>query len=130
VGGTSKKYAFDRLALLSLWHVQVGTNFTQIEVVALKEVGFLLSKKPKCPFDKLGDNIFAPMNQPSACAPHSLFGNGISTHVYKPLDSNVQPKSRNGKKIHRLSMFKLSIMQENKREVGQTFEATHQTFFS
>jgi len=42
VGGTNKKYALDRLALPSLWHVQAGINFIQIEVVALEEVGFLL----------------------------------------------------------------------------------------
>jgi hypothetical protein len=35
-GRTSKKYALDRLALPSLWLVQKGTNFTQIEVVALE----------------------------------------------------------------------------------------------
>jgi hypothetical protein len=49
VGKISKKYALNMLALLSLWHVQAGTNLIQIELVALKEVGFLLSKKPKCP---------------------------------------------------------------------------------
>jgi hypothetical protein len=43
------KYAFDRSTLPSLWHVQVGTYFTQIEVVALEEVGFLFLEKPKCP---------------------------------------------------------------------------------
>jgi hypothetical protein len=43
------KYAFDRLALLSLWHVQVGIDLTQIEVVALEEVGFLLLEKPNVP---------------------------------------------------------------------------------
>ncbi len=41
VGGTNKKYAFDRLALPSLWPMQVGIYLTQIEVVALEEVGFL-----------------------------------------------------------------------------------------
>ncbi len=50
VGGTNKKYAFDKLALLSLWHVQVRINFTQIEVVALEEISFLLLEKPKSPF--------------------------------------------------------------------------------
>ncbi len=42
VGGTSRKYALDRLTFPSLWHVQVGTDLSQIEVVALEEVGFLL----------------------------------------------------------------------------------------
>ncbi len=57
------KYALDRPTLPSLWLVQVGTNLTQIEVVALEEVGFLLSKKPRCPFvNKVGDNISAPVN--------------------------------------------------------------------
>jgi hypothetical protein len=35
VGGTNRKYALDRPTLLSLWHVQARTYFTQIEVVAL-----------------------------------------------------------------------------------------------
>jgi hypothetical protein len=57
VGGTKKKHALDRLALLSLWLVQVGTNFIQIEVVALEHVNFLLSKKPRCPLiHQVGDN--------------------------------------------------------------------------
>jgi hypothetical protein len=42
--GTNRKYALDRLALLSLWPMQVGINFIQIEVVALEKVGFLFSK--------------------------------------------------------------------------------------
>jgi hypothetical protein len=49
VGRISRNYAFDKLALLSLWLVQVGTNFIQIESVALEEVGFLFSEKPRCP---------------------------------------------------------------------------------
>jgi hypothetical protein len=42
------KYAFNRPTLPSLWHVQVGINFNQTEVVALEEVGFLLLEKPRC----------------------------------------------------------------------------------
>jgi len=34
-GGTSRKYALDKPTLPSLWHVQVGTDLTQIEVVLL-----------------------------------------------------------------------------------------------
>ncbi len=45
-------------------------------------------------------------------------------HVYKPLDLNIWPKSRNGKKIHHPNTFKLSILQENKWEVGWILEAT------
>jgi hypothetical protein len=45
-------------------------------------------------------------------------------HVYKPLDFNVWPKSRNGKKTCRPNMLKLSSLQENKWEVGQALEAT------
>jgi hypothetical protein len=56
-----------------------------------------------------------------------LFGDDISAHVYKPLDLNVWPKSRNGRKIHLPNIFKLSILQENKWEVGQTLEATSLT---
>jgi hypothetical protein len=80
VGGINMKYALDRPTLLSLWLVQEGTNLTQIEVVALKEIGFLLSKKPKCPLINLvGDNIFALVNQPPRCAPWNLLGDGICT---------------------------------------------------
>jgi hypothetical protein len=43
---------------------------------------------------------------------------------YKPLDPYVWPKTKNGNNIHHLGMFKLSILQENKWEVGRTFEAT------
>jgi hypothetical protein len=58
VGGTSRKHAFDRLALPSLWPMQEGTDHIQIEVVALEEVSFLLSKKPRCPLINLvGDDI-------------------------------------------------------------------------
>jgi hypothetical protein len=64
------------------------------------------------------------MNQPSVCALWNLFGDGTSIHVYKPLDPNAWPKSRNGKKICRPNMFKLSILQENKWEVGWILEAT------
>jgi len=64
------------------------------------------------------------MNQPSTCAPWNIFGNGPFTHVYKPLDPNAWPKSKNGKKICHLDMFKLSILQENKWEVGWALEAT------
>ncbi len=34
----------------------------------------------------------------------------LSTLVYKPLDLDAWPKSRNGKKICRFNIFKLSIM--------------------
>jgi hypothetical protein len=63
VGRTSRKYALDRPALLSLWLVLEGTNLIQIEVVALEEYGFLFLEKLRCPFvNSIGDNIFAPMN--------------------------------------------------------------------
>jgi hypothetical protein len=125
VGGTNKKYALDRPTLLALWHVQEGTNLIQIEVLALEEFGFLLLRKPRCPFINLvGDDIYALVKQPPKCAPWNLFGDATSTCVYKPLDPNVWPKSRNGKKIRRSDTSKLSILQENKWEVGWTFEAT------
>jgi hypothetical protein len=50
VGRINRKYVLDNLTLPSLWLVQVGTYLTQIKVVALEEVGFLLAKKPRCPF--------------------------------------------------------------------------------
>jgi hypothetical protein len=49
VGGINKKYVLNKLALLSLWHVQVGIDFTQIEVVALEEANFLLLEKQRSP---------------------------------------------------------------------------------
>jgi hypothetical protein len=62
VRGTNKKYAFDRLALPSLWPKQEGLNLILIEVVALEEAGFLLSKKSRCPFvNPIGDDIFTFM---------------------------------------------------------------------
>jgi hypothetical protein len=63
------------------------------------------------------------VKQPLECALQNLFGDGIFTHVYKPLDPNAWPKS-NGKKIRRPGTFKLSILQENKWEVGQILETT------
>jgi hypothetical protein len=111
VGRTSRKYAFNRLALPSLCLVLEGTNLIQIEVVALKEYGFLLLEKLRCPFvNSIGDNISALVKQPPECTPWNLFGDGTFTHVYKPLYLNVWPKSRNGKKICRLNTFKLSIL--------------------
>jgi hypothetical protein len=121
VGGTSRKYAFDRLTLPSLWHVQVGTNLTQI--VALEEVGFLTSEKPRCSLvNHVGDDNFALVSQPSTCAPWNLFGNGLSAHVYKPSNLNAWPKTRNGKKIQCPNTFKLSILQKNKWDVGRTLK--------
>ncbi len=80
-------------------------------MVASEEVDFLLSKKRKCPLvNQVGDNNFALVNQPFTCAPRNLFGDGPFAHVYKPLDLDVWPKTRNGKKICHLGMFKLSIV--------------------
>ncbi len=62
MGGTSRKYALDRLALPSLWPMQTRTNFNQIKVVVLEEGGFLLSKKLRCPFvNQVEDNKFSPI---------------------------------------------------------------------
>ncbi len=73
VGGTSRKYELNRPALPSLWHVQEGRNFTQIEVVALEGASFLLMEKSRCPLvNPIGDDIFAPLNQPLGCAPRNL----------------------------------------------------------
>jgi hypothetical protein len=90
VGRISRKYDLDNLTLPSLWFVQVGTYLTQIKVVALEDVGFLLSKKPRCPLiNYVGDDRYAPVNKAWACAPHNLFGDGIFAHVYKALDPNA-----------------------------------------
>ncbi len=89
------------------------------------KAGFWFSEKPRCPLINIvGDDISTPMKQPLGCAPWNLFGDGTSTLVYKQLDLNVWPKSRNGKKIRHLGIFKLSILQENKWEVGRILEAT------
>ncbi len=80
-------------------------------MVALDEVGFLFSEKPRCPLVNLvGDDISAPVNQPFAYASRNLFGDGTSTPIYRPLDVDAWPKSKNGKKICCLNTFKLSIM--------------------
>ncbi len=80
-------------------------------MVALEEASFLLLKKPRCPLINLvGDDIFALVKQLLGCALRNLFGDGTSTLVYKPSDPNVWPKSRNGKKVCRPDIFKLSIL--------------------
>jgi len=111
VGGTSMKYTINRPTLPSSWHVQVGIDFAQIEAMALEEVSFLLREKLRCPLvNQVKKDISTPMNQPSTCAPQNLFNHGPSTNVYKPLDPDTWPKSRNGKKIRCPDMFKLSIL--------------------
>jgi hypothetical protein len=110
VGGTNMKYAFDRPTLPSIWHVQVGTNLIQIEVVALEEAGSLLLEELRClVVNQVGDDIFAFMNHLFARALWNLFGDGTFAHAYKPLDLDVWPKSRNGKKIIHFA-WELSIM--------------------
>jgi hypothetical protein len=119
VGGTSRKYAFDRLALHVLWPIQEKTNLIQIEVLALEDVIFFVFEKPICPFvNPVGVTISAPKKFPPRCAPQNCFNDGIFTHVYKPLDLNAWPKSRDGRKILQLGTFKLSILQEIKWQVG------------
>jgi len=111
VGRIGRKSALNRPTLLSLWHVQQGIDLVQIEVVALEEVGFLLLEKPRCPLINLiKDDIYAPMKQPPKHAPRNFFGNGTSTFDHKPLDLNVWPKLRNGKKICCPNIFKQSLL--------------------
>jgi hypothetical protein len=50
VGGTSRKYAFNRPALPFLWLVQARKELIQIEVAALEEASFLLSEETRCSF--------------------------------------------------------------------------------
>jgi hypothetical protein len=86
-------------------------NFNQIKVVALEEVSFLLLEKPRCPLvNQVGDDNSTYVNQHFSCAPQNFFSNGPSTHVYKPLDLDAWPKTRNGKKILHPRKFKLSIL--------------------
>jgi hypothetical protein len=49
VGETSRKYAFDRPILPSLWHVQAWTNLTQIEVVPFEELVFCYQRSQDVP---------------------------------------------------------------------------------
>ncbi len=113
VGGTNMKWTFDRLALPSLWHVQLGINLTQIEVVALEEFGFLLSKKPRSPLvNQVRVNIYALVNHHFACAPWNLFGNGASTHVYKPLDPYVGPNQGMGRRFVVLTRLNYPLCQK------------------
>ncbi len=83
MGRTSKKYAFDRPTFLSLWHVQVRTNFIQIKVLALEEAKILLLEKLRCPFiNQIGDDRFKPLNQPFTCYPSNLFSDATFAHFY------------------------------------------------
>jgi hypothetical protein len=110
-GFSTNGNALDRSSLPSLWPMQEGTNFTQIEVVVLEQASFLLSEKPRCPFvNPVGDDIYAPMNQLLGCFPWNFFGDGTSTFVYKPSDIVVWLKLKNGNKICRPDFFKLSIL--------------------
>jgi hypothetical protein len=53
-------YALNRWALPTLWLVQEGTYLIQIDVLALEEVDFLLSDKPRCSLvNSVRDDIFA-----------------------------------------------------------------------
>ncbi len=93
MGRTSRKHALDRLILPSIWHVQVETNVNQIEVVALEDASFLLSKKPRCPLgNQVGDDNSTSVNEPFTCALQIFFSNNPFTHVYRPLDPNAWPK--------------------------------------
>jgi hypothetical protein len=66
VGNIERKYAIRRLIVLSLWHVQKQTDLTQDEVTTLEEVGFFLSKKPKChPKNLFSDDAFLFINKPT-----------------------------------------------------------------
>lgn len=83
MGETSKKYAFDRPTLLSLWHVQARINLIQIKVLALEEAKILFLEKLRCPFiNQVGDDKFIPLNQPFSCTCWNIFGNATSTHFY------------------------------------------------
>jgi hypothetical protein len=42
--GTKRKYAIDRLMVLSIWHVQKKINLSQDELKSLEEKGFVFNK--------------------------------------------------------------------------------------
>jgi hypothetical protein len=48
VGGTGKKYCVNKPLVPSTWIVQIGTNLTQFEVIALEEARFILCEACKC----------------------------------------------------------------------------------
>jgi hypothetical protein len=48
VGRTRRKYHVNRPLLPSTWPMQVGTDLTQFEVIALKEARFVLCEVRKC----------------------------------------------------------------------------------
>ncbi len=75
--------------MLSLWHVQEKTNLTQYEVMALEETSFILFKKLKC-------------------HPRNLFDDDAWIPINKPMDVDSWPKTRNGKNIYRVLVFKIS----------------------
>lgn len=80
----------DSLIVPTIWLVQEGTNFTQIEVTMVEEARFFLCKQPKCPPRNLfGDEkCTIVINQTLRCL-QNLFGDGSFALVNILLDVDV-----------------------------------------
>ncbi len=62
-GGMKCRYAVERSIVLSIWHVQEGTNLSHNEVKALEEVGFVINiQQPIFPQSFFVEENFVPIN--------------------------------------------------------------------
>ncbi len=83
------KYCVDKPLDPSTWPLQVGINLSQIEMIALEKVGFVLCEVCKC-------------------VPRTFFANESITPHNQPADLEAWPKIRNNKPIWRATTLKLS----------------------
>jgi hypothetical protein len=81
-----------------MWPMQVGTDFTQFEMIALEEAKIVLCGVCKC-------------------VPRTLFVNE-STTCNRLANPKAWPETHNNKPIWRATTFKLSMHQINIWEVG------------
>jgi hypothetical protein len=103
MGGMKHRNIVERLTVLSIWHVQGGTNFSHDEVKVLEEVRFVI-------------NIQQPI------LPWTLFA-GKSFFLINWLTNVMScPKTQNGK--HVWQPFTMSKLHYNWWEVGWLFVAT------
>jgi hypothetical protein len=98
VGGIGKKYCVNRPLVLSTWLVQIGTNLTQFEIIALEKARFVLCEACKCTL-------------------HTFFASENTTTPNQLVDSNVWPNTCNNKTIRCATTLKFSTQQTNKWEV-------------
>ncbi len=103
LGRTRKKYCVNRPLVPSTWLVQIDTNLTQFEVIALEEAIFILCEACKCVLQ----TFFACEN---TTTPNQL------------IDSNAWANTCNNKAIWCATTLKFSTQQTNRWEVGWTLE--------